>query len=811
MRRHPWLALVAIISLGLAISVNVAIFGVWNAVMRHRAPVSHPDRLVSVFTLAPTVPGTGYLGVSHLDFLDYAAEPAVFKDAYALRAIPVAVGRRSRTEQVAAELVSPSYFDVLGVPAGLGRVFHRADAPSDGTGALVVVSSKFFDNYFGGDRTVIGSTVEVNGAPFTVLGVAPPGFRGTGTLAGADLWAPMTMHAALLPGATEKYYAARNAQFFSMVARLRPGVSVEEARASVALTGERLARGYPKADAPLIATVMPLLSSGISPNQQGTYDLASLIALSVVAMVLLIACANVGHLLLARAFLRRREMAVRMALGASRARLARQLLAESLGLGMAAGAVGLALGYAAQSELWRHRPPALLSAPLDPGSLLPLIVCAFALALAAAVVPGLAPILVARRLAPMDALRDATTEGRPRGARTRALLLAGEAAFTVAALVLAGLFIASLRAQQTAPLGFDAEHLAMLRFDLASTGFSLNADGGAEKLQKLERQLLDRIRALPGAADATLASGTPMAASALARGYQLFGETLPGGVGLRVVQMEAIAPQSFFRTMGIPLLEGRDFLPTDTALSQPVVIVNASFARREWPGRDAVGQRILFHAETTPTVVVGVAADSKYATLTDAGMEFAYVPLTQEPTTALGLAVRATGSPVPLLRAMRQSVIEAAPGVAVTDVEPAAAAVATSLWAPRLGATLLGLLALLALTLAVIGVYGVAAYSVRQRWRELGIRTALGARRTDIVRLVMGSGLAPVAAGTVAGVVAAVGLARSASALLFGIQPADPVILIGYPALLLVISALALLLPALTASRVDPAATLRNV
>jgi predicted permease len=318
------------------------------------------------------------------------------------------------------------------------------------------------------------------------------------------------------------------------------------------------------------------------------------------------------------------------------------------------------------------------------------------------------------------------------------------------------------------------------------------------------------VRALPGAADATLASGTPMAASAFARGYQLFGETLPEGAGLRIVQLESIAPRSFFTAMGIPLLEGRDFLPTDTALSQPVVIVNASFARREWPGRDAIGQRILFHAETAPTVVVGVAADSKYATLADAGMEFAYVPLAQEPTTALGLAVRSTAAPATLLQAMRQSVIEAAPGVAVTDVEPATKAVETSLWAPRLGATLLGLLAMLAVALAVIGVYGVAAYSVRQRWRELGIRVALGASRRDIVRLVLRSGLAPVAAGTVAGVIAAVGLARSASALLFGIQPADPAILLGYPALLLGVSALALLVPALAASRVDPAATLRN-
>src|SRR6185312_11744744 len=241
MRRQVWVNLVAVASLALAIGANTAIFSAWNAVMRHRLPVRGADRLVAVFTQAPSIPGVGYLGVSHLDFLDYANDPAVFGGAYEVRAVPVALGQRSRTQQVAAEVVSPTYFDVLGVAAAAGRVFHPADAPADGTGAVVVLSHDLFERQFGGDASVLGRRVTINGTGFTVLGVAPAGFRGTQTLAGADLWAPTTMHTALLPGATDKYFYARNAQFFQMVARLRPGVTFAAARAAVGVTGERLA------------------------------------------------------------------------------------------------------------------------------------------------------------------------------------------------------------------------------------------------------------------------------------------------------------------------------------------------------------------------------------------------------------------------------------------------------------------------------------------------------------------------------------------------------------------------------------------
>ena len=819
MRANPLLSLVAVGSLALAIGVNTAIFNTWSAVMHHRIAVQQPDRLVSIFTQAPSIPGIGYIPISHLDSLDYARNPQVFSGTYEIRQAPVAMVYGGRAEQATAGVVSGNFFDVLGVAAAVGRVFHTVDAPADGTGALAVLNNRFFVSRFGGNPAILGARLSINGTGFTVIGVAPPDFDGTGTLAAADLWAPITMHAALLPSAVDRYYNARNAQYFNMVGRLQPGVTPAQAAAAVRVTAARLARQYPEADQPLTATVMPLLASGINPNQRSTFELAFTVMLAVVGMVLLIACANVANLLLARAWTRRREMAVRRALGASRWRLARQLLAESLCLGGLAGVAGLAVAWIGQRELWSHRPLALQQAPIHLSWNAPMGAFTIGLALLASLLFGLAPVAMSARLDLASHLKSANAGSSSGGggrAGLRGALLAGEAGFSIVALILAGLFLASLRHLQTTTPGFDASRLVTLRFDMSNTGFRLDRPGAPNQLLTFDRKLLERVLRLPGVSAATLASGTPMAARSISHTYQLEGQS-QRRQGLRLAEVEAIAPASFFHTMGISLIEGRDFSPGDGVHDPQVMIVNQTFARRSWPGQDPIGKRVLFHDDDGPTQVVGVAQDSKYESMAEDAVAFAYVPLAQNPATALGLAVRGaeTGAggaaqQAGMLREMSQVVQALRPQLAVTAAQPATVAIEQSLWAERMGAELLALLAEFATLLAAIGVYGVAAYSVRQRWRELGIRLALGASTGRVFTMVLRDGLAPVLVGVAAGAGAAVLLAHASAALLFGVGPADPAVLLGYSGLFIGVAALACALPARRAARIDPLGALRS-
>jgi putative ABC transport system permease protein len=807
--QRPWLSLAAVLSLGLAMGGATAVFGVWHAVMRYQMPVRRPDRLVAVYNLAPTVPGTGYMRVSHLDFLDYADEKQVFSGAYALFQNPVALGLPGRSVRVIADVVSGGYFDILGVRAARGALFHAAQTGVDGAGALAVLSQDFFERQFGGNPAVLGTPILLNGSTFTVIGVAPAGFAGTGALQAPDLWAPMSMHAALLRGPVDSNYLARNAQFFGVVARLRPGATQEQARVAVRLMGERLAREYPKTDRLLTATTLPLPQTGIDPNQRQLYTLAFAVLLSVVGLVLLIACANVSGLLLARVHGRRHEIAVRMALGATPGRLLRQHLAESLLLGLAAGATGLALAVVAQRALWAYRPAAVERAAIQAGWGGPVTWFAAGLVLFTTLLSGLAPALLAARSHPAPVLRTPSGDGGHH-ARLRAWLLCGETAFSITALILAGLFVASLRHLRATGAGFDAPRLAGVQFDASGAGFSLTSADAQSRLLNLDRALLDRVSQLPGVVSATVAGGAPMAATSGRRGFRLFEQAGTPDQGWRIVNLESIWPGSFFRTMGIRLLAGRDFLPTDNARAPRVMIVNQTMARTLWPGQDALGKRIIFHDEDAPTTVVGVVHDSIYDSLTEGPITFAYLPLAQEPVTALGLAVRSSGTPAALLPELTRAVAEVNPELATWQARTATTAIAGSLWAERMGAILLSLLSALATLLACIGIYAAAAYAVRQRWRELGIRMALGATRRRLFASVLGAGLLPVAGGLVAGILAALALGRLSRSLLFGVGAGSPAIVLGYAMLFVGVAILALMYPARTATRADPAAVLRE-
>ena len=813
--KNPALSLIAIGSLALAIGANTAIFTVWNAVMLHGVAVQDPATVVNLYTQDEgnaTLAGTTYLGLSQPNYLDYAQDTRVFSALSIFQTSGSALSYQGQTDQVNTLLVSGNYFQMLGVTATRGRVFSAAETAADGQGALVVLSDAFWHRRFGADPAIVGQTITLNNHSFMVAGVAPPSFHGTNALGGPDLWAPLSMHTALLTGPFATYYALRRPRFFSAIGRLLPGVTLQQAQAAVRLTAHQLARQYPVDNHAQTATLVPLLESTINPNARGQFVLAFAMMMAVVGLVLLIACANVANLLLARGMSRHREIAVRLAMGATRRRLIRQLLAESTPMALLAGGLGLLLARGACDWLWAHRPPALLRTSLNLALDPRVLFFALGLALLTGLVFGLAPALQSTRLDLIAQLKERSEPARSshRPWSLRGLLLIGEVAFSLVALIVAGLFLASLRNIQKASPGFDAAHIASLNFDLGTIGFDPTQPGTPLKLDQFEQQVLTRASALPGVAQATLATGTPMAAANFARSFTLEGEVPRPGQGTRFVTVESVLPGSYFATMGIPQLEGRDFTSSDTAANQKVMVINQTMARQIWPGQDPLGKRLKFFGDPDYTQVVGVVRDIKYFTLSEDPLAFAYLPLAQYPGTALGLTVRTLGDPTTVLPELRQAMHAQAPNLAITNLRSAEVPVQQSMALAQLGANLLGLLAALATLLAAIGIYGVMAYGVRQRSRELGIRIAMGASAGQVFRLVLSGGMLLVTLGIALGLGGAWALGHAVATLLYGLPGADPLTFGAYSLLFLAVALVASFFPARRATRVDPVVTLRN-
>ncbi|HEY7856163.1 MAG TPA: ABC transporter permease [Terriglobales bacterium] len=815
--KNPALSLIAILSLALAIGANTAIFTVYNAVLLHTVPVNDPSTVVQLFTQDKGAPnnlggGGNLFGLSYLNYQDYAKDTAVFSGLYASTGLGAAMTYKDQTDQIRVNLVSGNYFQVLGVPAAIGRTFTAEETAADGQGALVVLSHEYFVRGFGGDRSIVGQLISLNHHDFMVAGVAPVGFEGTQTLGGPDAWAPMSMHDTLLTGPFKAFYNERRPRIFNAFGRLKPGVTLAQANAAVLVTSNQLARQYPADNRAQSASLLPLSQTTIAPALRQQFVLAFAMMLAVVGLVLLIACANVANLLLARGMARHREIAVRLAMGATRRRLVRQLLAESILMALIAGIVGLVLARFFRDLLWANRPAFLLHSTMDLSLDLRVLLFALGISLLTGVLFGLAPALRSTRL---DLIAQLKERSEPAGSgqqafSLRGLLLIGEVTLSLIALIGAGLFLTSLRNLQKADPGFDAAHLASLQFDLGAAGFDPAKPDAQLIFDQFEKQALDRVRALPGVANATIASGTPMAASGFARSFLHEGETPNPGRASQFVSVESITPGNYFDTMRIPLLSGRDFTPNDSEKTQKVMIVNQTMAKQVWPGQDPMGKRVRFTGDTDYTQVVGIARDSKYFTLSEDPLPFAYLPLAQYPQTALGLTVRAVGAPAGLLQEMRAAMRAQDRTLPVTQVQTAAEPIEQSLWAAQMAAYLLAALALLATILAAVGIYGVMSYAVRQRSRELGIRMAMGAAARDIFALVLRNGMTLVAVGILAGILGALALGQVVSTFLFGMKPADPTTFAFYSLLFVLVALVASFFPARRATRVDPVVTLRQ-
>jgi putative ABC transport system permease protein len=805
--RHPVLTLVAALSLGLGVGANTTIFTLVNEVFLRPLPMEAPERLVSVFTADERNRRSafgGFMPTSRPNFEDLRAQNDVFEALIAQSFAAVSLSGGGEPEQVPAEVVSPGYFSTLGAPMAAGRGFLPDEERTLGAAPVTVLSYGLWQRRYGGDRDLVGRTIALNGRPFTVVGVTAQSFKGTNAIGGPQLWVPFAMYRETTAVFSRDNWDSRRALLLGMTGRLRSGVSVEQAAANLNTIAAALAREYPNDNQGRSFTVVPLAQATINPAFRGNFVTAGGLLMVIVGVVLLVACANVANLLIARASARRQEIAVRLSLGAGRGRLIRQLLIESLTLGLLGGLLGLLVALWTRPVLQAMRPPFLPEGALAMTLDLRVLVFTAGLAILTGLLFGLVPALQFSRPDLVGELKDRSSQpsGGRRRVTTRNALVVAQVALSCVALTGAGLFLRSLDQARLIDPGFDADRVAVLSFDLAMQGMPLDA------ALARQQQLLERVRGIAGVERAAYATTTPLAGGGFARSVFLEGQDSSDSRNGRLIQVSAIG-EGYLATLGIPMLRGRDFMPTDIAQSPQVVIVNETMARQLWLDQEAVGKRFRFFREEQFTEVVGVARDSKYNFIGEAPTPYIYRPLLQDAQTGATLTVRGA-TPDAVLGTVRSVVQQMEPNMPLVGVFTMRDIFDQALWAPRMGAILLVVFGALALVLAAIGVYGVMAYSVSQRTRELGIRVALGASTGEVRAMVLRQGLALTVIGIAVGVTAALLLTSLVANLLYGINAVDPVTFTVMPLILVTVAALAIYLPARRASRVDPVIALRS-
>ena len=804
LRKSPGFALIAVITLALGIGANTAIFTVINAVFFHPIPVKEPARLMEIFTvdqrrffgLNNNFFPTGYPNAQDIQQRTQAfSETTIYSFIFS----PVSMTVNGQPNQYFAQLASGNYFDVLGVPAQLGRTFRADEDRGNGSGPVVVLNHGFWERAFAANPGVIGQNVLLNGQGFTIIGVAPKGFQGTNVIGGPDMWIPMSMHDQVLNGLTKTFFNERRFLGFSMVGRLKSGVPPEQAKAELKAIAADLETAFPLANKGRSFTLQPLLESSIAPNQRDQFNRAGIMMMAIVGIVLLIACFNIANLLLARASGRKREMSIRVAIGASRGRVITQLLTEAMVLAIAGGSLGLALAILGRDLMWRFRPPQLPADGMDISLDWHVMAFTFIVAIGTGIVFGLAPALQASRPDLVSELKERAGGDlrKGRGFSLRDVLISLQVAICLIALVGAGFFLLSLRNAREMDPGFDTSNLAMLSFDLGA----LNYDNA--RAREFQRRALEAARNSPGVRAAALSSTVPLFNGGFGRTLFREGEDSSNGQSGHVTQMSQISPE-YFTTMGIPLLRGQGFDSTVREDSPHVTIINETAARQIWPNEDPIGKRFKFFKDDFFTQVIGVVRDSKYNTLGEAARPYMYLPLLQANAPAVTIFFRTQGDPRSAMSSVRTEVQQMDRNLPITNVWPIGEVISQSLWAAGFGASLLTVFAMIAMALCAVGIYGVVGYSVGQRLREFGIRLALGAQPRDVLLMVLRQSALIMAAGLAGGLIAAFLLVRFITAFLYGMNTNSPVAFLVTALLLALVGVLASYIPARRAARVDP-------
>ncbi|PYU50854.1 MAG: hypothetical protein DMG48_11605 [Acidobacteria bacterium] len=809
LKKSPGFTFVAVLSLALGIGANTAIFTIINAVFLHPLPVEEPSRLAELFTRDTITFNANanfqLTGTSLPNYEDYRDQNNVFSGlATVTFPIPLNWGGQAEPQQLNASLVSGNFFDVLGVKPYRGRAFIPDGDKKIGGNPEVVLSYSLWARKFGSDDKFIGQTITLNGTPYTVVGVAPPGFKGIVSLGRPDLlWIPITMRDYVLTGQLKDLESNRRFRWLSIVGRLKPQVDVAQARAAMKTVAAGLEKEYPRDNKGRTAELFPLNESALGINQRQQFSLAGGVLMSVVGLVLLIACVNLANLLLAQASKREKELSIRAAMGAGRARLVRQLLTESTVLSLLGGLAGLVVAYWGRNVLWSFRPPFLLDGSIDLSFDARVLGFTLLISLFTGLIFGIIPAIKASGTDINEVLK---TGGRG-GAlgwthnRLRGLLVISEIALALVALVGSGLFLRSMQNAQQFNPGFESQNLLQMNFDLGALRY------GADHGQQFFRDAIERAKTVPGVVSASVSSNGVFGGGFAGTIFREGEQTDPNNRGT-LVNFDDVTP-GHFETMRIPLISGRDFTDFDRDKTTRVAIINEAMAKAIWPGQEPLGKRFAIVKEPELLQVIGVVGTTVVGQIGEDPQPTAYLPMRQQYSPFATLVARTNSNPEPLIGAVRAQVQQIDKNLAFTNAQTVQQILGQGLWAARMGAALLGLFGALALILASIGIYGVLAYSVAQRTSEIGLRMALGAQPRQVLGLVLKQGMLLAVIGAAVGIIVALPVARMAGNLLYGISATDPLTYVGITLLLMAVALLACYLPARRATRIDPLIALR--
>jgi predicted permease len=791
--RNRGFAAVAVLSLALGIGANTTIFTLLNAVFLRAMPVRDPATLAALVTVDSRTPGQ--FGVSYPNYRDLRDQNTVFSSLLLYAPGTVSLTGRGDPQLLMVHLVTGNYFATLGIHPIPGRSFlPEEDSPPSGV-LVTVITHALWQRLYGGDPNVTSKSIELNGRPYRIVGVAPEGFSGLNQLAGADVFLPFATFPQIAP--SPAMVNQRRALLFSAVGRFRPGIGMPQAAAGMQSLGQELERQFPAENRGRRIRLISLTDAALNERTRPVVTNAGAVLLAISAIVLLIACGNVANLLLARATARNREIAIRLAMGAARSRLIRQLLTESLMLSVFGGLCGLLVARGARDLLWSIRPPVFNHAAFQLNLDTRVLLFTTATSILTGILFGVVPAL---RATNPDLAHDLKERGSASGGMTRvwtprSLLVIFQVALSLVALIGAGLFLRSLQNASEIDMGFDAPHLGIVTYNVTDQGYN-EARG-----RDFHQRALERAMSVPGVAAAALSRDLPFHV-AFTRGIVLDAqEPRP--------TLTSIVYPGYFNTMRMPLVRGRDFTTLDTKTTPRVVIVNEAAAAVLWPGVDPIGKRLSFAGEGLPVEVVGVARNANYQDIGEPAKPLVFLSLVQYYFPTVAMYVRAAGDPGPVIATVKRELQLLDPKL-MLQAETLNVSIRDLLWVQRLCAGLLAIFGGLALLLSTIGIYGVISYSVRQRTREIGVRLALGATTRDVQTLILREGIRLVAIGVLIGAVLALASAGSVGGLLFLRDPRDIFTFTLVPSVLVLVGVIACWAPAHRATRIDPIHALRD-
>lgn len=804
--KNPGFAIIGIVTLALGMAANTTIFSVVNGLILRPLAVPHPEQIT---VLALQQAGTaGLQSFSYPDFLDLRSQSASTADVITYRVSLAGLAVEGKGDHCVISRVSNNYFSVLGITPEAGRLILPTEGITPGADPIVVLGYSYWQKRFAGAPDIVGKHVEVNGHPATIVGVTPKGFYGTYAMINMDAYVPLSAtFTEELGTPVADTWTKREMRSLTVLARLKPGVDLKQGRASINVIAKRLSDQHPDIDKDISILVFPEKLARPQPDSDNSLPTVALIFIALSSLVLLVACFNVANVLLVRATVRQREMAIRAALGAGRARLVRQYLTESLLLALLGGGAGLLLASWASG---------LLSS-LSLGTSLPIqfdfhadgrvYLFAFAAVLLTGLIVGIVPAL---RIARTDVSSILHEGGRgssdgPRRQFARNTLVAAQVAGSLVLLVVAGLFIRSLGKAQNINLGFDPDQILNLNTDVGGLGYS-EARG-----REFYRDLETRIRALPGVVSEAQAFTVPLSYTSADDRVSIPGHPVEPGKQPPSIESNSVTP-GYFQTLRMPLLRGRDFTEADGPMAPEVAVISEAMAKKFWPEEDALGKRFFIKDNSAkPIEVIGVVQDAKYRDITEDPRPIFYQPLAQSYMPFRTIHIRTSVPPESLAVQVEQQISELAPGLAVTEVQDMRHSLqgANGFFFYSFGAQVTAVLGLLGLILAVVGIYSVVSYAAARRTQEIGIRIAMGAAPGDILRMVLRQGLGVVGIGLALGLVISLAGTRVLNGFFVGIKPSDPATFVVVVLLLTAIALFACWIPARRATRIDPLVVLR--